>query len=216
MRITAISSGLGQPSSTRLLTDRLAAGLRQAGAEAQIDVVEVREYAHDLINAEFTGMRSAALSAVLDQVISSDALIVVTPVFNAHPAGLFQIFFEVLEEDALAGMPVLIGATGGTARHSLVLDHALVPLFHYLHALVAPVSVFAATEDWGSAAGLDARIRRAAEAFLPLLGQSPQDGPAVSGQPGSAEPGAKQAGSGARDDFTLDADFEQMMRDLGH
>jgi FMN reductase len=204
VRITAVSAGLGQPSSTRLLTDRLVAGLVEAGVEAQIEVIEVRDHAHDLVNAELTGMRTTELSAVLDRVVSSDALVVVTPVFNAHPAGLFQMFFEVLDEGALAGMPVLIGATGGTARHSLVLDQDLLPMFHYLHALVAPVSVFAATDDWGDSSGLDARIGRAVNALLPLLGV----------RPGQPPEGADRAAPS--DDLTLTADFEQMMRALGH
>lgn len=239
MRITAISAGLGRPSSTRLLTDRLVAGLRSVGVDAQIDVVELRDHAHDLINAELTGARTPALSAVLEQVGASDALIVVAPVFNAHPAALFQLFFEVLDDDVLSGRPVLVGATGGTARHSLVLDHELVPLFHYLHAVVSPISVFAATDDWGSSAGLDARIERAVAGFLPLLGVRPADrsraagssdtehgkGPAgegAAGGDGTSAGGAPSRGAlehapaASHDDFALDADFEQMMRALGH
>ncbi|MGH1555623.1 NAD(P)H-dependent oxidoreductase [Streptomyces sp. L7] len=59
----------------------------------------------------------------------ADGLIVVTPVFSASYGGLFKSFFDVLDKDALAGKPLLIAATGGSARHSLVLDHALRPLF---------------------------------------------------------------------------------------
>ena len=44
----------------------------------------------------------------------------------------------------LAGKPVLIGATGGTARHSLALEYALRPLFSYLRTVVVPTAVYAA------------------------------------------------------------------------
>lgn len=216
MRITVISSGLGQPSSTRLLADRLVSAMRarsrrlDADAEApQIDVVELREYAHDLLNAELTGFRTPALKEVLDQVAGSDALIAVTPVFNAHPAAVFQLFFEVLDEGALAGTPVLLAATGGTARHSLVTDQALVPLFHYLHAVVAPVSVFAATSDWGDSTALEARIQLAVEAFSRLLG-----GPAD--EPAEPSDGAGPQLRAVADDLALTDDFEHMMRALGH
>ena len=43
-------------------------------------------------------------------------------------------------------------ATAGTARHSLVLEHALRPLFSYLKASPVPTGVFAASEDFGSTA----------------------------------------------------------------
>ena len=92
-----------------------------------------------------------------------------TPVFSASYSGLFKTFFDVLEPGILDGKPVLVAATAGTARHSLVLEHALRPLFSYLHAVVVPTGVFAATDDFGDA-GLDARIARAAGELASLAG----------------------------------------------
>ncbi|BBY17797.1 NADPH-dependent FMN reductase family protein [Mycolicibacterium litorale] len=69
-------------------------------------------------------------------------------------------------------MPMLIAATGGTERHSLVLEHAMRPMFSYLHAIVAPTGVYAATADFGGqreAADLTARIAKAASDFVRLL-----------------------------------------------
>jgi FMN reductase len=132
-------------------------------------------------------------------VTSADGLIVVTPVFSASYSGLFKSFFDVLDKDALAGKPVLIAATGGTGRHSLVLEHALRPLFAYLRAVVVPTGVYAASEDWG-AEGLAERIERAAGELASLM--SAVTGRSVSGvsapapDPGSAVP---DPGSAARD-----------------
>ena len=67
---------------------------------------------------------------------------------------------------------MLIAATGGTERHSLVLEHALRPMFSYLHAVVSPTGVYAATDDFGAqqgAAGLGERIHKAASDFARLL-----------------------------------------------
>ena len=93
-------------------------------------------------------------------MLAADGLIAVSPIFNASYSGLFKLFFDVLERDALDGVPVLIGATGGTARHSLALDHALRPLFAYLGALALPTGVYAAAEDWGQAGDADGRWPR--------------------------------------------------------
>ncbi|WP_241563520.1 NAD(P)H-dependent oxidoreductase [Streptomyces sp. E1N211] len=111
-------------------------------------------------------------SEAFDAVSGADALIVVTPVFSASYSGLFKSFFDALsstDSEALTGMPVLIAATGGSARHSLVLDHALRPLFSYLRAVVVPTGVYAASEDWG-AEGLDARMRISRADFDALIG----------------------------------------------
>ena len=167
MRLVVVSAGLSVPSSTRLLADRLAA-VAGRQAEADVEVVELRELAVEIAQNFTNGFPGRRLAAAIDAVTSADGLIVVTPVFSASYSGLFKSFFDVIDKDALTGMPVLIAATGGTARHSLVLDHALRPLFAHLKAVVVPTGVYAASEDWG-AEGLDGRIERAAGELAALM-----------------------------------------------
>ncbi|MEO7447325.1 MAG: CE1759 family FMN reductase, partial [Humibacillus sp.] len=170
--LAVISAGISQPSSTRLLADRLTtAAVRALGPDVVVEVVEVREVAHDLTNAVLTGFASAELQVRLDAITEADAVIVVTPVYAASFSGLFKMLVDVLPDGALRDTPVLLGATGGTARHSLAIDHALRPLFAHLGALVSPVAVFAASEDWGSteAGRLGERIDRAGAALGGLV-----------------------------------------------
>ncbi|WP_030870887.1 CE1759 family FMN reductase [Streptomyces sp. NRRL S-37] len=169
MRLVVVSAGLGVPSSTRLLGDRLAAATA-ARVPADVQVVEVRDLAVEIAHTFTNGFPGRALAAAFEAVAGADGLIVVTPVFSASYSGLFKSFFDALgagDPEALAGKPVLIAATGGTARHSLVLDHALRPLFSHLKAVVVPTGVYAASEDWG-AEGLDGRIERAAGELVAL------------------------------------------------
>ncbi|MFI9603176.1 CE1759 family FMN reductase [Streptomyces sp. NPDC052043] len=170
MRLVVVSAGLSVPSSTRLLADRLAAATAEHAA-ADVRVIELRDLAVEIAHNFTGGFPGPALADALDAVAEADGLIVVTPVFSASYSGLFKSFFDVLgvrDESALAGKPVLIAATGGTARHSLVLDHALRPLFAYLKAVVIPTGVYAASEDWG-AEGLPERIARAARELAALM-----------------------------------------------
>lgn len=172
MRFVVISGGLREPSSTRLLADRLGAAVRAelglADIEADIEVIELRHLARAITDAMLTGFAAPELEAAFDTVTGCDGLIAVTPTFNATFSGLFKSFFDVLPEQSLNGTPVLIAATGGTERHSLVLDHALRPMFSYLHAVVSPIGVYAATSDFG-AQGLSERIAKAANDFTRLL-----------------------------------------------
>ena len=181
--LVVVAAGLSQPSSTRLLADRLAEAtkrhLEARAVTTELQVLELRDRAQDLANNLLTGFPSPALRGCIDAVLGADGLIAVSPIFNASYSGLFKTFFDVLELDALAGMPVLVAATGGTPRHSLALDHALRPLFAYLNAAVVPTAVFAATGDWGEAAegphaGLVARIDRAGrELATAMAGRQP-------------------------------------------
>lgn len=181
--LAVVSAGLSTPSSTRLLADRLTAAtvaaLARRGVTATVEVVELREHARDLADNLLTGFANRKLQAAVDTVVGADGLIALTPVFSASYSGLFKTFFDVLDKDALTGTPVLLGATAGTARHSLVLEHAMRPLFAYLRAVVAPTAVFAASADWaggdGAGAALGGRIDRAADELADLVaGRSPR------------------------------------------
>ena len=198
--LAVVSAGLSQPSSTRLLADQLAAATRD-----ELVRRGVRGRAHGRRAARptpttssnnlLTGFPPAALRDALDAVTGADGLIAVTPIFNASYSGLFKSFFDVLDAESLADKPVLIGATGGTARHSLALEHAVRPMFAYLRAVVVPTSVFAAPEDWadGTADGaLRGRIERAAGELADQIERRP---PA----------------SGPADPFALTTDFLQML-----
>lgn len=168
-RIAVVSAGLSNPSSTRMLADRLAqasvSALAEKGIEAKVDVIELRELAHDITNNLLAGFAPPALDDALNRVISADGLIAVTPIFSTSYSGLFKSFIDVIDPDALVGMPVLIGANAGTARHSLAIDYAIRPVFTYLHAEPVSTGVFAASSDWGAHADevkpLAARIERA-------------------------------------------------------
>jgi FMN reductase len=153
LHLAVVSAGLSVPSSTRLLADRLTESVRaqlaDVGREIEIHVVELRDLAADIANNLITDFPSPTLAEAIETVTSADGLIAVTPVFSASYSGLFKSFFDVIDNDALTGKAVLAAATGGTARHSLALEHALRPLFAYLRAVVVPTAVYAASEDWG-------------------------------------------------------------------
>ncbi|WP_409495642.1 FMN reductase [Amycolatopsis sp. cmx-11-12] len=167
--VAVVTAGLSQPSSTRLLADKLATAVSSVLPDVEIEVIELRDLAIDVTKNMLTGFPSPALRAAIDTVTTADGLIAVTPVFTASYSGLFKSFFDVLDQKALDGKPVLIGATGGTERHSLVLDFALRPLFAYLRAEPVATAVYAASSDWASPGDLDTRASRAGREFAARL-----------------------------------------------
>ena len=187
-RIAVVTAGLSNPSSTRMLADRLAAAtvtalrdVRSAeapdGITAEVDVFELRDYAHDITNNLLTCFAPPALETMVNAVVSADAIIAVTPIFSTSYSGLFKSFVDILDPDALTGVPVLLGANAGTARHSLAIDYALRPLFTYLHANPVPTGVFAASSDWGASADevapLGARVDRGARELAAAIAARP-------------------------------------------
>ena len=172
LRLVLLSAGTGNPSSTRLLGDRIAQKtldlLGEADAPATVSVVELGPLAVDIARATVSGVTSAELQGAIDRLAAADGMIAATPVYKAGISGLFKSFVDLLDNDLLVAKPILLAATAGSARHALVVDEQMRPLFAYVRGLSLPTSVFAAPEDWG-AKELGERIGRAAAELAVLL-----------------------------------------------
>jgi FMN reductase len=164
-RLIVISAGTGNPSSTQQLTDRLAQKsidlLTATGLSATASTVALAPLAADTARAAVAGFPGQQVQDAIQTVAAADAIIAATPVYKAGISGLFKTFFDILDNDLIVAKPVLLAATGGTARHALVIDDQMRPLFAYLRALTLPTSIYAAPEDWGGG-DLGKRIERAA------------------------------------------------------
>ena len=218
-RLVAVSGGLSVPSTSRVLADQLGTAtvqaLRQRGHQAEVQVLELRPLARPLADHLLTGFPAGGLEAALDAVARADGLIMVSPVYAASYSGLFKSFVDVLEPGSVRGRPVLLAATGGTGRHSLVVEHALRPLFAHLGALTVPTGVFAATEDFGGlgrnggergsssgAGGLAERVDRAGGELADLVAARPR----LHAVPAPRDPLSDVA------DFDDVPDFETLLR----
>ena len=171
-RLVVVSAGTSDPSSTRLLADRtaeraaaLAAG---HGHTVTVSVIDLREISGDISNALVSQLITPRLQQAITALGEADGVIAAAPVYKAGPSGLFTSFFHVLDNDLLIGKPVVLAATAGTARHALVPDDQMRPMFAYLRALTVPTSLFAAPEDWSDPA-LNQRIDRAASELVLLM-----------------------------------------------
>jgi len=172
--LVVVSAGTSDPSSTRMLADRVAARVTALAAShdagVTVSVIELREIAAEITTALTAQHIGPRLQQAIDALAAADGIIAAAPVYKAGPSGLFTSFFQVLDNDLLIGKPVVIGATAGTQRHALVADDQMRPLFAYLRALPVPTSLFVAPEDWSDGDGaLGRRADRAATELLLLM-----------------------------------------------
>jgi FMN reductase len=171
-RLVVVSAGTSDPSSTRLLADRTAeravALAARHGHTVTSGVIDLREISADITTALTSQLVTPKLQQAITALGEADGLIAAAPVYKAGPSGLFTSFFGVLDNDLLIAKPVVLAATAGTARHALVADQAMRPMFAYLRTLTTPTSLFAAPEDWSDPA-LAGRIDRAALELVLLM-----------------------------------------------
>ncbi|GHG21381.1 FMN reductase [Paracoccus aerius] len=174
LRIAAFAGSLSNPSRTRALVENAA---RRAAARfgAEAFVHDLSDLQPSLGMAGSLGELHPKGRAIVDDILSADALIVGSPVYKGSYTGLFKHLFDLIDPQALAGKPVLLTATGGGDRHALVIEHQLRPLFAFFEAAVLPTGVYAGGADFRdgqpSSDALLARLDRAVDQLAPWLGQ---------------------------------------------
>jgi len=170
--IVVVTAGTGDPSSTRMLADRTAQRVAEIAAKRGRQVatrfIDLRELASEITTALVSPMVGPKLEKAIESLGEADGIIAATPVYKAAASGLFTSFFQTLDNDLLIAKPIVLAATAGTARHSLVVDEHLRSLFGYLRTTAVPTSLFAAPEDW-SDPSLNKRIERVALELVLLM-----------------------------------------------
>lgn len=217
LTLAVVTAGLSEDSTTTRLGEAIAKAasgtVEHAGQHVEIKVIPLRDLAHGLTDMMITHVASPAVQDAIDTVLNADGLVAASPTYKASYSGLFKQFFDVIDESALENLPTVVAATGGSPRHSLVLDTALRPLLSYLKALVLPLGIYAASEDWGHE-DLQRRIDRVGASLAAVvLAGSP------GGAPGSFDDDAAAARPGLRrevkDEFSNVPDFASLLASVG-
>lgn len=146
LKTVIVNGGLNRPSRTRTLLDALQDRLSE---EVPLDVefVDLVDLIDDIGTQLWRDKLPERALKAIRSIEQAEFLIVGTPVFRGSLPGLFKHLFDLVDLQALDGKPVLLAATGGSARHSLVIDHQLRPLFGFFQALTLPIGVYATPED---------------------------------------------------------------------
>lgn len=147
LSIVGIAGNVTRPSRTSVLVRAVVDALaeRTGGTPRQIELVEVAP----VLFAALTRDRLAGEAAeIIRAVEAADVLVVGSPVYRASYTGALKHLFDLVRHDALAGRPVILAATGGSALHGLVTEHQLRPLFGFFNALTVPTTVYATEDDF--------------------------------------------------------------------
>ena len=174
-RIVGFSGSLGVPSKTRALVD-LALSKTAARFGVLSESYDMAELLPSLITESGgQGALDAAGRAIVEKIISADALVVGSPVYKGSYSGLFKHVFDLIDPKDLAGKPVLLTATGGGDKHALVIEHHLRPLFGFFEAATLATGVYAGAADFAdgkpASPALLSRLDRAVDQLSPWLGQ---------------------------------------------
>ncbi|MGH2862105.1 MAG: NAD(P)H-dependent oxidoreductase [Solirubrobacteraceae bacterium] len=157
LRVVVVNGSPNDPSKTMGLVDVILTTLEGLAAiePSRVDVYRLGPGFTSAIERQDV---TPDVEAALRLAENADLLIAATPVFRGSYPGMFKHFFDLVEQYALANTPVLLAATAGGERHTLVLEHAMRPLFAFFQALTIPVALFASAGDFDGTTLLNPRV----------------------------------------------------------
>lgn len=173
LRVIGVSGGLNRPSRTTVLVSSILREIERLTV-ASVHLIEIAEVGPLLGQSLQRSSLSAAGEAVLAQIEAADVIVAGSPVYKGAYTGQFKHLFDMIEPDALVDVPVVLAATGGSDRHTLMTDHTLRPLFSFFRAHTVPTSLYATAPQIDATQVVDSllreRIQIAARQALHLLG----------------------------------------------
>jgi Predicted flavoprotein len=173
LRVVILNGSPSAQSKTASLA-QVAADEAAGRFPTEVTRVDVYGIGADLTSAIGRDEVGPCAEAALRAVEDADLLLVAVPVFRGSYPGIFKHFMDLLDQYGVAGTPTLLMATGGSDRHSLMVDHELRPLFAFLQAFVAPSGIYVSSASFDGTAILDprvySRVQVALDDLTPLLG----------------------------------------------
>ncbi|EHU1907227.1 NAD(P)H-dependent oxidoreductase [Acinetobacter baumannii] len=149
LRLVVVSGGFGMQSKTETLVQTIADEIAKR-LSVELEFVKFSEIGGFIGQTFDRKQLPEHVQIALHTVETADALIVGTPVYRASYPGLFKHFFDLIEQFALVNVPVILAASGGSERHSLVIEHQLRPLFSFFQTQTMSLGVYATDKDFSS------------------------------------------------------------------
>lgn len=146
IKVVVVSGSLRAPSRTHGLLEALVRRLQARLPDLRVQWVRIAELSGALSGSLERDSASADLQPHLHAIEQADLLLVGSPVYRASYTGLFKHLFDLVDHQALKGVPVVLAATGGSERHALMIDHQLRPLFAFFQAHTLPYGLYASVE----------------------------------------------------------------------
>jgi len=165
VKVVGVAGNFHRPSRTRTLVEtvveRIGAAYGTTGS-----IIDLVDGLPELGTFVFRQNVAGRTKELLETIEGCDALVVGTPVYKGSYTGLFKHLFDLVTPDRLAGVPVVLTATGGNDRHALIIEHELRPLFAFFAASTVATGVYAAEADFTDGKPASERLQRSIEAAV--------------------------------------------------
>ncbi|MGE0280857.1 MAG: FMN reductase [Rhizobiaceae bacterium] len=160
--VLGLSGNITRPSKTRAFVGHIAAETAAATGARSV-TFDIQDFGRSLAQARRLADLDPSARNIVERLLAASVLVVGSPTYKGSYTGLFKHFFDLLDPTALKGKPVILAATGGGERHSLIVEHQLRPLFGFFEALTMPTAIYASDRDFADGVLVSEAIRARAQ-----------------------------------------------------
>lgn len=175
--VIGFSGNITRPSKTKIFVEHVVGSIAE-GIGATSASFDIEDLGPSLYSARRGSELDVPARTIVERLAAADVLVVGSPTYKGSYTGLFKHFFDLLDPNALRGKPVVLVATGGGERHSLIVEHQLRPLFGFFEALTIPTAIYASDRDFADGAlaseTVRTRARQAVTEAWRALGREPE------------------------------------------
>lgn len=145
-------------TKTRIAVEAVLDKLKAQHTNIEVELINLGDY--QLVFSDGRDYRdyTGDTKTVIDKIMSADAYIIGTPIFQASIPGTLKNLLDLLPNTVFKNKIVGMLATGGTARHYLVLEQQLKPILSYMGAMLVPKYVFVEEKCFQNKAIIDDEV----------------------------------------------------------
>jgi FMN reductase len=159
--VVGVSGNVTRPSRTRAFIDHIANEVAR-GIDASPLTFDIEDLGPSFGGARRIADLDPSAKSLIEALAAAAVLVVGSPTYKGSYTGLFKHFFDLLDPASLKGKPVILAATGGGERHSLIVEHQLRPLFGFFEAQTMPTAIYASDRDFSDGVLVSEPIRERA------------------------------------------------------
>lgn len=167
-QILAVIGSVTPPGRLHTALSRAAERARSGGNS--FEVLDLATLRLDFVDGRPPEQHNDDSARVIAEVSKADAVIFASPVYRASYTGALKNLLDWLPVESLQGKPVGVVAIGATQHHYLGVEGHLRDVLAWFGALVAPSSVYLASEDFSEGVP-STRAEAALDDLIGTLGQ---------------------------------------------
>ncbi len=135
-------------SKTKITADYILNVLKEKHPENNINLIDLGDYQVEFSDGRNYLDYSGDTGKLVRQLMDSDVLIIITPIYQASIPGSLKNVFDLLPLQALQDKIVSMVAVAGSEKHYLAIEQQLKPILAFMKAQVVQTYVYMLGTDF--------------------------------------------------------------------